>query len=178
MGQIRFIAPSFTPEAKQAQEALYPTIERGLRGEGMFGGLDYNTRIGMLEALEREYANIRSDFHGQVSRFVPRSDVKVRSYLDKALTAQYARGRESIGREFDFNKYNDLQYAQQLGFGALGAEKGVATTMAGMATESGLRGLQMPDFSSTLAGGFGGAAGITLGGEAKFANLFSSNRTY
>lgn len=166
---VRFIEPSFTPEAKEAQQALYPAVSQGLRGFGLVPGIAGDIKAKQLSAFGREVSDIKSYFPGQVNRFVPRADVKVRGFLDKELKAQFARGRETIERDFDFNKasfaFNDEQIAQQLAFGLLGSEKGVATSMANLANESTMRRENAPDFSSALAGGLGSAAGIFLGGR-------------
>jgi len=162
MGRIRYISPSFTPEAKEAQSALYPAIERGLRGEGLTPGIDETTRQRMLARTDEKFLESGRGLESFMHRTIPMGDVKVRQYLKNALMSQFARQKESIGREFEFRGFEDIEPSQNLAFGSLGAEKGVATSMANIGTQSALRRAYAPDFQSELFGGLGGATGMYL----------------
>lgn len=167
MGSIRYIAPSFTPEAKEAQQALYPTIERGLAGGGLTPGIDEAARTDMLRRLGTGFTETRRDLGSFISRTIPRADVGVRSFLKKSLDAQFAREKESIGREFEFRGFEDIEPSQNLAFGALSSEKGVASNRADILNQSTMRRAGSPDFGSQLASGLGKAAGIYLAGRGR-----------
>jgi len=164
MARIRYISPSFTEESQQAVSALYPPIERGLLGEGLTPIIDARTRRDLLAKTGEEFLESGRGLESFMSRNIPRADIKVREYLKNALMNQFARETESIGREFEFKGFEDIPRAQNLAFGALGSEKGVATSIANMANQSYLRRLNAPDFQSQLMSGLGGAAGMYLAG--------------
>ena len=164
MGRIRYIEPQFTPEAKESLSALYPAITGGLEGRGLTPEIDAATQRRMFGDLETEFPEARRDLGSFIGRTIPRADIKVRSFLKQSLSAQFARQKESIGREFEFKGFEDIGQAQNLAFGALGGERRVAMDIAGATNLSILRRSLSPDFESELFGGLGSAAGISLAG--------------
>lgn len=164
-GQPQLLAPELEPEAKEFQAELYPRITRGLRGEGLTPEIDEATRRRQLGALEEEFPTTRRALESFVNRTIPRGDIKVRSFLKKSLEAQFARQRESIEREGEFRGFEDVERSQNLAFGAVGAERGIAGDIASMTNQSILRRAQDPTFGTELFGGLGTAAGFALGGR-------------
>ena len=165
MGRIRYVEPQFTPEARESLSALYPAITGGLEGRGLTPEIDAATQRRMFGDLETEFPEARRDLGSFIGRTIPRADIKVRSFLKQSLSAQFARQKEDIGREFEFSGFEDIRQAQNLAFGALGSEKGVASNFADIMNQSTMRRAGSPDFSSALFGGLGTAAGIYLGGQ-------------
>lgn len=170
----KLLAPQLEPEAKEFQTELFPVLERGLRGGGLTPEIDKETRLNMLRGLGEEFKGTRRGLESSINRAIPRADVKVRSFLKKALDAQFARQRESIGREFEFRGFEDKERATDLAFGAVGTERRVATDILSATNQSILRRATGPSFGSELAGGLGGAAGIlAAGGFGKQPSNFS-----
>ena len=179
MASIKFRTFPFTGEAEQARDQLLPAISGGLRGESLTPGLDVRTRGDLLGAARQEFGESSRFLQSSINRAIPRGDIKVRQFLKQSLSRQFARQKESIGREFAFRGAEDLPTAQNLAFGTLSSELGVATTGANIANQSALRRANAPDFTSELAGGIGRAAGLFLGGlspATTFASLFSNSR--
>ena len=156
----KLLAPQLEPEAKEFQAELFPTLERGLRGEGLTPGIDVETKSDILRRTGEEFIGTRRGLESDITRAIPRADVGVKSFLRKSLKRQFARQKESIGREFEFRGFEDKGIAQNLAFGAVGTERKVATDILSSTNESILRRSLSPTFESELAGGLGGAAGI------------------
>ncbi len=175
MGRIKLVAPQFTPESKEALDVLYPAIEGGLRGEGLTPDIDTATRQRMFSELETAFPETRRDLGSFISRTIPRADIGVRGFLKKSLAAQFARQKESIGREFEFKGFEDIGQARNLAFGALASEKGIASNFADIMNQSATRRADAPTFGSKLAGGFGTAAGIALAGRGGANTMTGSN---
>ena len=176
----KLLAPQLEPEAKEFQEELFPTLERGLRGEGLTPDIDRATKADILRRTGEEFIDTRRTLESGISRFVPRADVKVSSFLRQSLKRQFARQKESIGREFEFRGFEDKETAQNLAFGAVGTERRVATDILSATNQSILRRSLSPSFGTELAGGLGGAAGIALAGgfgQQGGANTFSPSNT-
>ena len=174
----KLLAPQLEPEAKEFQEELFPTLERGLRGAGLSPESDEATRRDILRRTGEEFVSTRRGLESDINRAIPRADVGVRSFLRKSLKRQFARQKESIGREFEFRGFEDKERAQNLAFGAVGTERKVATDILSATNESILRRSLSPTFESELAGGLGGAAGIAAAGGFKNpggANTFSQS---
>ena len=160
----KLLAPQLEPEAKEFQAELYPRLTSGLQGRGLTPDIDAATRQRMFGELETAFPETRRDLGSFISRTIPRADIGVRGFLKKSLAAQFARQKESIGRDFEFKGFEDLGRAQNLAFGAVDEERRVAGDIAGATNLSILRRSLSPDFESALAGGLGGAAGIGLAG--------------
>ncbi len=180
MGRIKLVAPQFTKEAREALSVLYPAITGGLQGEGLTPKIDAATRSRLLKSLRTEFPETRRELGSFISRTIPRADIGVRGFLKKSLAAQFARQKESIGREFEFRGFEDLPRAQNLAFGALASEKGIASNFANIMNESTMRRAGAPDFGETLFGGLGTAAGIALaeqgqGGGVNFRNALAGS---
>lgn len=160
----KLLAPQLEPEAKEFQAELFPTLERGLRGEGLTPDIDEATKSDILRRTGEEFVSTRRGLESDINRAIPRADVGVRSFLREALKRQFARQKESIGREFEFRGFEDKEIAQNLAFGAVGGERKVATDILSATNESILRRSLSPSFGTELASGLGGAAGIALAG--------------
>ena len=174
----KLLAPQLEPEAKEFQEELFPTLGRGLEGGGLTPDIDEATRGDILRRTGEEFVSTRRGLESDITRAIPRADVKVSSFLREALKRQFARQKESIGREFEFRGFEDKEIAQNLAFGAVGGERKVATDILSATNESILRRSLSPTFESELAGGLGGAAGIAAAGAFKNpggANTFSQS---
>lgn len=160
----KLLAPQLEPEAEEFQAELYPRLTTGLQGGGLTPEIDAATRKRMFGELETGFPETRRDLGSFISRTIPRADIKVRSFLKQSLSAQFARQKESIGREFEFRGFEDIGRAQNLAFGAVGGERGIAMDIAESTNLSILRRSLSPDFESELFGGLGSAAGISLAG--------------
>ena len=173
------VAPQFTPEARESLDVLYPAITGGLQGRGLTPDIDRATREGMLRSLTEEFPETRRQLGSQITRTIPRADVGVRGFLKESLNRQFARQKESIGREFEFRGFEDIGTSQNLAFGALASEKGIASNYADILNQSTMRRQNAPTFGSELAGGLGTAAGFLAGsrgfGGAGGADPFPSN---
>lgn len=174
----KLLAPQLEPEAKEFQAELFPKLERGLRGEGLTPGIDAATEADIRRRTGEEFVETRQGLESAINRFVPRADVGVRSFLRESLKRQFARQKESIGREFEFRGFEDKEIAQNLAFGAVAGERKVATDILSATNESILRRSLSPTFESELAGGLGGATGIAAAGAFRNpggANTFSQS---
>lgn len=160
----KLLAPQLEPEAKEFQEELFPTLERGLRGEGLTPDIDKATRADILRRTGEEFVSTRRGLESDITRSIQSADVGVSSFLRESLKRQFARQKESIGREFEFRGFEDKETAQNLAFGAVGTERKVATDILSATNESILRRSLSPSFGTELAGGLGGAAGIYAAG--------------
>lgn len=169
-------APELDPRGEEFQAELYPRITSGLQGLGITSEIDKTARGKLLKATGEEFVESRRGLESLVNRAIPRGDIKVREFLKKSLDAQFARQKETIGREFEFRGFEDKSLAQSLAFDALAGEKRMGTSITSAFNQSALRRSQAPDFQSELFGGLGGAAGIALAGPIGYANQFSSQR--
>jgi len=166
------VLPAITdPRALEFQSELYPQIEGGLRGGGLTPQITAGSVRDMLAATDVHYQDLQGDTESMLHRNVPWADMKVRGYVKDEMQQQYARKKENIRELPEWQNYADLQAAQNMAMGAVGAEKGVASKLTGMANESAFRRYQDPNFLSSLSGGLGGAAGILAAGKfAKFSD--------
>lgn len=169
-------APQLDPRGEEFQAELYPRITSGLRGLGITPGIDFDTQKELLRTTGEEFRESRRGLESFANRAIPRADIKVREFLKKSLDAQFARKKESIGREFEDRGFEDKSLAQSLAFDALAGEKRMGTAITSAFNQSTRRRAQAPDFSSELFGGLGGAAGISLAGPIGYASQFSSQR--
>ena len=169
-------APKLDPRGKEFQAELYPRITSGLQGAGITPEINEATRQKLLRTTGEEFLESSKGLESFMNRAIPRGDVKVRQYLKNALMSQYARQKESIGREFEFRGFEDKSLAQSLAFDALAGEKRIGAAITSQFNQSALRRSMAPDYQSELFGGLGSAAGITLAGPIGYANQFSSQR--
>jgi hypothetical protein len=169
-------APKLDPRGEEFQAELYPRITSGLQGAGITPEIDATTRRKLLATTGEEFLESSKGLESFMNRAIPRSDVKVRQYMKTALMSQYARQKESIGREFEFKGLEDKSLAQSLAFDALSGEKRMGAAITSQFNQSALRRGTAPDYQSELFGGLGSAAGIALAGPIGYANQFSSQR--
>ena len=169
-------APKLDPRGEEFQAELYPRITSGLQGFGITPEIDEATRQKLLRTTGEEFLESSKGLESFMNRAIPRGDVKVRQYLKNALMSQYARQKESIGREFEFKGFEDKSLAQSLAFDALAGEKRIGAAITSQFNQSALRRSMAPDYQSELFGGLGSAAGISLAGPIGYANQFSSQR--
>lgn len=160
-------APSLGAMGKEFQSELFPIIQRGLRGEGLFPDITARTMADLLGASRETFLEGQRDLPGQLSRFVPRADTKVRDFIKSSVDAGFFRQQRDIKDEFANIGDIERQEAQALGFNAVAAERRTATDIASLFNQSQLRRSQAPDFESALLGGLGSAAGFAVGNRGR-----------
>jgi hypothetical protein len=159
--------PVLDPRAQEFQDISYPAITRGLQGTGIYPEITRQKRQGMITATRGEFLETQRDLPGLLTRTIPQADIGVRDFIRKSIEAQFARRIQSIKEEDIGAEFEEKNIAQDLAFGALTTEKGIASQITNMFNESMLRRSGAPSFESELAGGLGGATGIIAGGYRK-----------
>ena len=168
-------APQLDPRAQEFQDELFPIIERGLRGEGLFPRITQKTIDDLLTSTRKSFLEGQRDLPGRLARFVPRADTKVRDFIRSSVDAGFFSQNQDIKDEFANVKDFEKQEATGLAFGSLAGEKQIAGTIANLFNASLIRRSQSPTFGSELAGGAGGAAGTFLGNQGD-TNNFQNNQ--
>lgn len=151
--------------AQELQDISFPRIESGLRGEGLTSEIRGQSIRDMLAATREEYLETQRELPGVLTRTIPKADVGVRDFIRKSIGASFARTQQGI-KESDIGKsFEERGIAQNLAFGALSTEKGIANRITEMFNQNMLERSQSPTFESELFGGLGGALGTLIGGR-------------
>ena len=171
-------APSLGAMGKEFQSELFPIIQGGLKGEGLFPDITAQTMRELLGASRETFLEGQRDLPGQLARFIPRADTKVRGFIKSSIDADFFRQNQDIRDEFDNIGDIERQEAQALGFNAVAAERRTATDIASLFNQSQLRRSQAPDFESALLGGLGSAAGFAVGNrDRRSPSIFTNQNT-
>jgi len=165
--------PELDPRGKEFQKELYTSITSGLEGGGIVPGALEMRRGKLLSATKKAYEETQFDLPGALARFIPKADVGLRDFVNRAIKAQYYRTRQGIKEEAEAEKFGERPLAQSLAFDALAGEKRMGTAITSAYNQSMMRRAMAPDFRSQLFGGLGGAAGIALAGPIGYANMFN-----
>ncbi len=155
--------PTLGAMGKEFQDEIFPIIQRGLQGEGLFPELTSKTLDQLLRTTRTSFEESKRDLPGTLARFIPRADVGVRDFIGRSVDADFARQTQDIKDEFAFVGEEDKQIAQTLGFNTLSAEKRMSAAIANLYNQSLFRRSGSSTFESELFGGLGGAGGIALG---------------
>lgn len=170
--------PTLGAMGKEFQGEIFPLIQRGLQGEGLFPNLTAQTIRDLIGSTKESFLETRRDLPGTLARFIPRADFGVRDFISSSIDADFARQTQDIKDEFAFVGEEDKQTAQTLGFNTLSAEKRMSAAIANLYNQSLFRRSGSPTFESELFGGLGGAGGIALGNIGQNRpSVFSNQNT-
>lgn len=166
------------PRAGVLKGDLYPAIESGIEGKGLFPGLISQTRSSMIGATKKEFEESGPEFQSRIERSIPTKDVKVRGFLAEQRKANLARQVESINRDVELAEYEDQQTAKEMAVGAISAEKKIGTGVVSAYSASALRQYDKPTYGSELMQGLGGAAGIYLASRGQQTGTQTAGGNY
>ena len=158
--------PSLCAMGKEFQSELFPIIQQGLKGEGLFPDITAQTMRELLGASRETFLEGQRDLPGQLARFIPRADTKVRGFIKSSIDADFFRQQQDIKDEFANVGDTERQEAQSLAFDSLFSEKRIGAEITSQFNASQLRRSQAPDFGSALLGGLGSAAGFAVGNRS------------
>ena len=171
--------PTLGAMGQEFQDEIFPIIQRGLQGEGLFPNVTAQTIRDLIGATKESFLETKRDLPGTLARFIPKADVGVRGFISESIDADFARQTQDIKDEFAFAGEEDKQIAQSLGFNSLASEKRISAVITNLYNQSLARRSGSSTFESELFGGLGGAGGIALGniGQNRAPSIFSNQNT-
>ena len=156
--------PQMSARGKWAQENLYNTIQRGIKGEGMIPSSQMGWGQRRL-AYTKGFKEAMPELESQMGRFVQSGDVKVKEYARGTMAQTQDRLMTGLDEEEKMSPYLQQQEAMQLGYQALAGEKRMGLSLTQMGNEAAMRQAQMPTFAGEFGYGVGRAGGWMSAGQ-------------